>query len=93
MPPVHPVPVPSNGHQRHDEVSLVELDAFGVDSNKDVGNLLLIGARIQLDDLEAEIAEVMRPVDSFLELVSSSRDMVTPRPCSSASRKLRTVDF
>ena len=72
--------LPVHGHQRQDEVGLVELDAFGVDPNERSRDLLLIGARSQLDDLEPEVAKITDPVDPLLEQVLPQRyGSSTPR--------------
>ena len=61
--------LPVNRHEREDEVGLVELDAFGVDADEDLRDLLLVAVGAELDDLEAEVAEVADTVDALLERV------------------------
>ena len=46
---------------------MIELYALGVDANKDVGHLLLICTRTQLDDLEAEVPQVANTIDSVFQ--------------------------
>ena len=61
--------VPVDRHERQDEVRLLELNAFGVGAHKDVCDLLLVGARVQLEHLEAEIAKIADPVDALLQTI------------------------
>ena len=49
--------LPVHRHQGEDEVRLVELHALGVDADEDLGDLLLVGRRAELDHLEAEVAQ------------------------------------
>ncbi len=61
--------LPVHGHQRQNEVGLVERDALGVGPDEDIRDLFFVGAGIQLDDLKAKITQVPDAIDSLLQVI------------------------
>lgn len=89
--PARVAPVLADSGQSEDEVGLLELDPFGVDPHEDLGDLVFLGGRPELDDLEREVAQVADPVDPLLQLVLTAVVQVGSCDSTSLRRNARTV--
>ena len=65
--------LPEHAHQGQDEVRLVKRDSFGVDAHENLGDMLFLYGRIQLDDLERVRSQVAHAIELIVKLPAQLR--------------------